>query len=1184
MGLRWILGRAGSGKSYFCLDEIRSRLKENPIGSPLIYLVPQQMSFQSEYALAAAPGLGGTMRAQVLSFNRLAWKVLSETGGLSRVHIDSTGIKMLLQKIIDKHRTDFRIFARAAGKKGFIDQLEQMYCEMARYGIVPEDLLGQQMQAARKTEGEQSARFLSDKLHDMHLIYTELEQRLTGRYLDAEHYLPLLNERIALSQYISEADVWIDGFDGFTPQELAVISSLLNQAKSVSVALTLDKPYEDDIPDELDLFYPTALTYRRINELAEKQNIHTDSPILLGVPNKTPVRFAHSPAIAHLEGSFRESRHTSFPDEPQTVRLSAAAHRRAEVEGVARHILSLVRDEGYRWRDVAIIVRNMESYEDIFTTIFTDYNLPFFLDQKRLMVHHPLVEFIRSSLEVARFNWRYDAVFRCAKTDLLLPLIEGTDRNELREQLDRLENYVLSHGIEGYRWMDKQPWRYQIYRGLDDEAADSPRTQTEEEKQIEEQLNTLRHRITAPLIELQTFLQNAGNVRMMCEGLYAFLLALEVPEQLERWSEESIASGQLGKAREHDQVWQALIDMLDQFVEVMGEEQMSFDEFASVLDAGMENLRFSLVPPALDQVLVGSVDKTRFANVKCSFILGINDGVFPARIQDDSILSESERSFLAVNGMELAPGSQRKLLDEQFMIYRAFTSASDLVLLSYPLADEEGKALLPSGLVKRIKEWFPQLRESFIPVEAADIEGDEQLSFISSPERTLSYLTSQLQHWRKGYPLPSLWWHAYNWFTVNMPEPLTRATHSLFYRNEEAPLRRGTSQALYGKHLKASVSRMEKFQACPYAQFASYGLRLKERELYRLEAPDIGQLFHGTLKLIGEHIQQEKLSWAELESEALRTLASEKVDVLTPLLQREILLSSNRHHYLTHKLKNVVGRAAQVLGEHARRSQFEPKELELAFGANGKLPALTFTLPNGCTMELVGRIDRVDGAVGEQGLLLRVIDYKSSQTSLQLTDVYFGLSLQMLTYLDVLISHAKAVFGEKALPAGVLYFHVHNPMLQNSSPMSGEAIQRELGKHFKMKGLVVADREIVRLMDTELDTGHSDILPVSIKKDGTFYSNAAVATAEQFEMLRRYTRRVIREIGMNITDGMVAISPYRKKKKTACTFCSYRSVCQFDPLIETNEFRILREEPKEKIWQDVARHIEEGGILDENDR
>jgi ATP-dependent helicase/nuclease subunit B len=592
----------------------------------------------------------------------------------------------------------------------------------------------------------------------------------------------------------------------------------------------------------------------------------------------------------------------------------------------------------------------------------------------------------------------------------------------------------------------------------------------------------------------------------------------------------------------------------------------------------MESMKLGLVPPSMDQVLIGSMDRTRSSGIEYAYMLGINDGVIPAQIKENGVLTEVERELLLSSGLPLSDGSERKLLDESFIVYTSLAVPSKRLWLSYPLADEEGKSLLPSELIQQIRHVVPQAKPSLLLAEPVpEMPEQEQANYIAHPGQAFSHLAVRMKHWMHGGRMAEVWWEAYNWFTGQPEQKLKQQAlvKALLYTNRESSLSRTTSQLLYGNHLRASVSRMERYVACPFSHFLSHGLKLQERRVYRLEAPDIGQLFHAALNQFARRLQEDQLDWGALTAEECAERSSQVVDELAPKLQGEILLSSSRYHYIAKKLKQVVSRAAAVLGEHARRGQFTPLGLEIDFGPGKQLPALTFQLGNGCTMEIIGRIDRVDCAEGEKGILLRVIDYKSSSTALSLSEVYYGLSLQMLTYLDVVITHAEQWFGAPAVPAGVLYFHVHNPMLQQKNALDPIAVDKELRKRFKMKGLVTADADIVTLMDNQLGeaAGHSQLIPVALKKDGTFYSTSSVATEQQWEQLRSYVRKQITRIGTEITEGHVEIAPYRMGKKAACQHCSYKSVCQIDPLFEGNEMQIWRQQGREQVWTELGASV-----------
>lgn len=778
-----------------------------------------------------------------------------------------------------------------------------------------------------------------------------------------------------------------------------------------------------------------------------------------------------------------------------------------------------------------------------------------------------MVEFVRSALDVVRRRWRFEDVFRCVKTELLLPL----DGSITREDMDALENYVLACGIQGYRWTDGRSWK-----GI-------PSLSLEGGRQMDEELLATMERcrasITGPLFAFEKRIQKSRSGLELCTAVYRLLDETDVARKLEKLSVGAMEKGQPEKAREHSQLWGAVLDLLDQIVEMMGNERLEFDVFTGVLETGLAELKMGLVPPALDQVLVGNMDRTRPTGVKYAFLLGFNEGVVPAQFKEDGILSEGERSVLENAGMELAPGASRKLLDERFLIYNALTTGSRKLWISYATADDEGKALLPSEVIRHLHRMFPRVHEHSLaalpPVGLPEEVRDSiHLGYIGHPEQSLRALIMQLRQWRQGTEIPELWWDVYNWFAADdiRSLELKRLLSSLFYRNVGTKLKRGTSLRLYGgSTLRGSVSRMEKFVACSFSHFASYGLRLKERQLYKLQAPDIGQLFHAALSDMAVRLKEEGRGWGSLSPEECRREASETVERLSPMLQGEILMSSKRYGYISRKLKNIVGRASVILGEHARRGSFEPVGLELDFGPDKELPPLRITLPNGCVIEVVGRIDRVDMARGENGILLRVIDYKSSQKDLKLHEVYYGLSLQMLTYLDVLLTYSEQWLGQPALPAGTLYFHVHDPLLTSSNGMNKEQAEQELLKRFKMKGLLTADREVVSLMDTTLDKGYSSIVPVAVKADGSFYSSASVATPEQWGHLLSSVRGTISDIGTRITEGDVAIEPYRIGQETACTFCSFRPVCQFDEAVEGNGYNNLGKPGKDVIWDLLSR-------------
>ncbi|MED3572442.1 helicase-exonuclease AddAB subunit AddB [Cytobacillus praedii] len=1160
MSVRVLIGRSGSGKTEFCLNEIRDELRIAPEGDPIIYLVPEQMTFQSEYKLITTPDLGGMIRSQVYSFTRLAWRILQDTGGMNRYHLNSVGISMLIRKIIEEKKDELKLFQRAADKNGFVQQMEQMMTEFKRYCIQPAELAERQVQLS---SGGKTNKALQDKLHDLELIYQSFEDSLFGKYVDSEDYFRLFIEKAADSDYLKKATVYIDGFHSFTPQEYMIIEQLMKLCKKVTISLTLDQPFKHTPQDELHLFRMSGENCQTLYEIAARNSLETKEIFLT-----EPKRWTDS-SLVHLEAKFDIRPAVSYKGET-AIHIGQAVNRRAEIEGVARHINQLVRTKGYRYRDMAILTRNVQDYNDMIETIFTDYEIPFFIDQKRTMLNHPLVEFIRSSLEIINGNWRYEPIFRAVKTELLFPV--KLEASVLREQMDRLENYVLAYGIQGDRWTRKNRWIYRRIRGLEFEAI----AQTDSEMKTEQELNDFREMITSPLLRLSRRLKKAETGRQYCEAIYLLLEELDIPAKLEAWQVYEEERGNLVKAREHGQAWNAIMELLDQYVEMIGEETVSAKRFAEVLDAGMESMRFTLVPPAMDQVMVADLERSRLSNIKTAFVIGLNEGVLPAKFSEEGVFADEDREQLLSIGMKIAHGSRTKLLDEEFLAYKAFVTPSESLFISYPLANEEGKALIPSSYIKRLNDFFPKANQHFYMADPAELPENEQLQYASNKNTALSYLTSQLQLKKRNYPIYDFWWDIYNYYLKNdsLRRSALKVLSSLYYENRTSQLDEKTSMDLYGDHIQASVSRMELFSSCPFSHYAQHGLKLRERQVFRLEAPDIGDLFHAALKYIAETVIKDNQSWTDITRDQCEILAKEAVEMLAPKLQNEILLSSNRHFYIKRKLEQIISRASFILSEHARSSGFSPIGLELGFGPKGDLPSLAFPLKNGSKMELVGRIDRVDKAQDDHGTFLRVIDYKSSSKDLNINEVYYGIALQMLTYLDIIIAHSKELIGVEADPAGVLYFHVHNPMISTSKMLTLEDIEQEIFKKFKMNGLLLGDENVIKLMDQTLDKGDSPIISAGFNKDGSISKRSKIASKQEFDYLRKFVRSKYTETGNRITSGQVDIAPYKMKEKTPCTFCSYKSVCQFDESLESNEYRLLIPHQKDELINIIKKEVD----------
>ncbi|MGM8214710.1 helicase-exonuclease AddAB subunit AddB [Bacillaceae bacterium W0354] len=1147
MGLQFILGRAGAEHGNYCLEDIASRLKENPQGDPIFYIVPDQMAFQQEYQLLKNTDLVGSIRAQVFSFSRLAWYIFQEEGGANKPFISSTGIQMMLRKLAEEYKESLTSFQEAIYKQGFIEHLESMITELKRYRITPVELTSVIQSIADKANPADVA--LKNKLQDLTLLYEKLDEQLKGHYIDHDDQLNLMVEKIENTNVLSNSSIYIDGFHRFTPQEFYVLEAMMKHAKEVKITVVLDDI--DQQASELDLFFQTKRTYDTLVEIATTEGITIEEPVTLS-PYR---RHSHNEAFRHLEKNLENHPIKRYEDDAP-IKIVEAVHPRAEIEGLAQEIIKLVRDEQYRYRDLAILVREPNTYHDLIETIFEDYDIPVFIDEKKTMLNHPLVELIRTGLEVVDSDWRYDAVFRLLKTGFMKPQDEENPLNA--DAIDTLENYVLEYGIrKKEQWTNGERWPYQRFTGLD------LRKQTTEEQEVEEQINAYRNQVVQAMERFDQMIRQAKTIADKSRVIFEWLEDLNVGETLEHLRDHFEENGDVEKAREQEQVWQAVMELFDEMVEMIGEEEISNPLFIQLVDAGFDTLEFSHVPPTIDHVIIGDVERSRISNVKVAFIVGANEGIYPLKPPADGMVTDEERLTLERYGVTLADRADRVLLDDRFYMYLAFTLPEEKLWISYPLSNEEGKSKIAAPIVKRLKEMFPKAEQKWL---LDDEDDQDPLRFITNPVKTRAILTAELSKYLRGYPMNDVYWDALHWYIEQNDQPTRQVLQSLFYRNEPKPLQQKTIENIYDQTIQASVSRLETYFQCSYHYFAQYTLQLKERNSYQLEAPDIGQLFHESLRWITEWVHQDGKAFYDLTEEQIYAYVDRAIKKLAPILNHQILFSSNRYRYILNKLKQVVFRATNILAYQAKHSHFSPAGIEVGFGRRHQLPPLQLPLINGYLLELSGRIDRVDRAEIDNQLFLRIIDYKSSKRDLNLVDVYYGLALQMLTYLDVVLTHSSKWLGKQAEPAGVLYFHVHNPTLTELKKFDEQTIEDELIRSFKMNGLLLEDETVAQAMDTSLDTGNSKIVPFGIKKDGTFSKNGTKTVNEEiFNRMKDYVRTLMVQAGNEIVTGQVKLNPYENKEMTACKYCPFKSVCQFDPILEENKFRRLKESSQDRV-------------------
>lgn len=1128
MALRFLIGAAGTGKTEYCMKEIITA--QSAHRGRQIFLVPEQYTSQAERDLTARTERKGILTAEVLSFGRLAHQFFAKNGLNRAVILGDVGKQMALQKILLEQRDDLPYFCHMMDKNGFVSRLGKTITEFFRYRVTPE-----QLETMSNQEGLSHS--IQDKCRDMASIYRRYEEFLSETYLTGDTTLSLLEEKLASSAAFGDTEIWLDGFYGFTPQEYGVIAQLLRLCKRVSITLPMDEHsyFASSLPPAAPFFEP-HLTKQKLVSLAEEMGIAMESPVFFKENHR-----AQTPALAFLEKNYFYGYYKKSPDH-EGIHICSCATRESEMTYAAGQILSLVREQGLRYRDIAIVTNAMSAYEKGLKGILSEAGIPCFVDSRRDIASHPLIGLVNSLLECVVYDFRYEAVFSYLKTGLT-PMAQ--------EDMDILENYVLAYGIKGYKWK-KDVWSYGFQPGQEAEQA---------------YLNDLRAQVMTPFAPLLALKRKKNlPLRDWVTALVVQLDTLGIAEKLTALSEAAAAKGNAAKAEEYRQIWQILMDVLQKAVEILGDAPMSLDTFARILSAGLEESSMGLIPPTADSLLVGDIERSRLPDIKALLVLGVNDGILPAPAENTGIFTETEREALTAAGMELAPDGKRKLFEEQFLIYRGLTKPSHALYLTYANGDTEGKALFPSSLIARIAKMYPTLTE----------ERDDTLPLSSlTPGGCFHQLGTQMRKHVEESPMEPLWQDIYSYFatTPQWQQRLSLLRQGFSAHDRRQKLSPKTAKNLYGKNILSSVSRLEWFAACPFAYFAEYGLKARPRQLYQLRTPDLGNLFHQVLEQFAATLKKDGISWQTLTQEETERRMDAAVDEAAPHLGNEILLDSAANRYLIKRLKRISRRAGWTLVRHIQSGMFEPAGYEVGFGPHEALPPIVIGMSDGSKLILRGKIDRVDLLDAEGNKFVKIIDYKSGTKAFDFQDIYYGLQLQLLLYLD---AYLKNHGTESYRPGGVFYFRITDPTQTVTEEMSAEEIEHLLYSKMQMSGLVLENETVIKAMDEVfvdpvsggMRLGASDIIPLKYTKKGTPTASSLLATEEEYNALMAFTAKRAATIGESMKAGIITPAPYRKQNSTPCDYCVFSSICRYE-YKERPYYRNLKKIGKEDFWENL---------------
>ena len=1112
MSLKIVYGKSGTGKSTYIFNEIADKIKKE---KRKIYIItPEQFSFTAEKKLLDSIDTPSVISAEVLTFNRMAYRVMKEVGNSRSKNLSSSGKSMIICSILSEQKNNLKFIGKSTEN---VELIGTQITEFKKHGITVENLKN----VMENTENK----YLKAKINDMLNVYERYTEEISKEYIDENDSLSILAEKLDLVHDFDNADIYIDEFVGFTHQEYEILRKLLIKANEVIITVCTDDTNLSESPDT-DIFYANKMTLDKVHYIAKQENVKIAKPINLN----TLYRFK-AKELKHLEENIYAFPYKKYEVGVQDIELFLAKNQYSEVENVAKKIVKLVRDGGYRYNDISVITKDLEGYSNLCKAIFAKYDIPVFIDEKKDLSQNVLVKYMISSLNIFAKNWSVDSVLEYIKTGLVQDIDD--------EDIYIIENYALRWGIKGSRWYNGD-WTFY--------------NESEEEQ---EKILHIREKIINPLLKFRKDLSNLKDVASITKAMYQFLIENSININMENRIKELEEIGEIEKAKEYETSYKLIVEILDEIVLVLGDKKVSFEKYADLLKIGLANTGLGKIPGTQDQVIVGDVDRSRSHKVKAVFIIGLNDGMFPSINKNEGFFNDKDREILKTKGAELAKGTLEKLYDDNFNIYKAFSTSEEKLFLSYASSDLEGKSLRPSILVSRVKKIFPKL------IEVSDVI--ERISDIVTEESTFEELLEKLSEFRDGKEIDDIWFYLYNYY-ANSPEwkpKLENSLKALNYSIEPEKINKDIIEKLYGDTLKTSVSRLEQYQTCPFSYYLKYGLNLSEREEFKIQAIDTGTFMHDVIDGFFDKLQEKNINVKEIEAEEIEEIVDDIIEEKLELKKNYIFTSVPKYKVLASRLRKVVKKSIIYMVDSLKYSDFRVMGHEMEFKNGKEYPAIELKLEDGKKVEITGKIDRIDIAKTPEGNYIRIIDYKSSVKDINLNEVVAGLQLQLLTYLDAVCNI------EDVMPAGVLYFNLIDPSVKAANKIDEEKLQEEIRKQFKMKGLILADINIIKKMDKTLEKGSSNIVPAYIDKDGNLANRFSTITRQQFENLQKYTNKIIKQISNAILEGDIKIKPYYKVKqgKTPCEYCKYKSICNFNTGICKKEYNYIGNENKDYILE-----------------
>ena len=1143
MSLRFYFGPSGSGKSHRIYEEIMQRAAQEP-GRNFLIIVPDQFTMQTQKDLVMRSDRGGILNIDVLSFGRLSHRILEEVGTKELPVLDDTGKSLVLQKIAADLKEQLPAMGSLLHKQGYIHEVKSAISEFMQYGISTQDM--DKLIASAEKRGA-----LAMKLRDLKTLYRGFQDYIRDHFITTEETLDVLRRSLVKSKILPDSVVVFDGFTGFTPIQNRLIQELMRVCEETIVTVTIgeeEDPYQMD--GEQKLFHLSKKTVADLVKLAAEAEVTRGEDVFVkGGPN----RFTEASALCYLEQNLFHYQYEPYTEKQCEIHMFEALSPREEVHQTALYIRKLIREEGLTYRDIAVVIGDLEGYASYVETEFGQLEIPCFLDRTRGIVLNPMIEYIKSALQLYIRDFSYDTVFHFLRSGMA---------DISREEIDELENYVIRTGARGYRTYSRL-----FTRRTEEMQQGSGQEDTERAEETLERLNRIRQQF-ADTVEILHMAPRAKAGEYV-DHLYDFLEQNQVQQKLLNYQQQFEQEGDLAKAREYAQIYRLVMDLLDQIYELLGEEEISLQEFADILEAGFGEITVGTIPQNVDRIVVGDMERTRLKQVKVLFFLGVNDGNIPKNASKGGIISDMDREFLIESGTEMAPSPRQQMYIQRLYLYLNMTKPSQRLYLSYAKVNSDGKGIRPSYLIDTVRKLFPQLEVEYP-------QNRSRLEQIEGRQEGARYLAEELREYADGTLREEerqdfyLMYRAYE----ADPEGRDRLTAAAFRRYKESGLSRIVARALYGRQLENSVSRLETYAACACRHFLQYGLSLQEREEFGFEVSDMGNVYHAVLENFAGKLAESGRTWWDFDENFATQAIKEAVEGYAATYGETVLYSSARNEYAITRMSRILTRTVLTLQQHLKQGSFQPDDYELSFRFAEDLDSIHVDLSEEEKMHLQGRIDRIDVSEDAEHVYVKVIDYKSGNKKFDLAALYYGLQLQLVVYMNAAMELESRKHPDKEIvPAALLYYHIDDPTIETPVELTQEQINEEILTKLRMNGVVNSDPAVVERLDRFLQD-KSKVIPVEKKKDGSFSARSGILSREELHVVSAYVDTKIRQIGREILDGKIAANPYEKGNEEACTYCAYKKVCGFDGSIPGYEKRQLEDLDKQTLMQRMQETTE----------